>query len=107
MSISGRQAGNYAADLGNPNLHPDELASLGSKRVCNPEELMIFKTLKARATSLLERTGIRFLNGWAIADFDLLKKTSMTDIEPMSGTFFRISWLNENLPIFIQVAEIT
>lgn len=57
-----------AADLGNPNLPPDELASLGSKRVCNPEELMIFKTLKARATSLLERTGIRFLNGWAIAD---------------------------------------
>lgn len=55
-------------DLGNANLPPEELASLGSKRVCNPEELVIFKTLKARATALLERTGIRFLGGWAVPE---------------------------------------
>lgn len=55
-------------DLGNANLPPEELASLGSKRVCNPEELVIFKTLKARATGLLERTGIRFLGGWTVPE---------------------------------------
>lgn len=53
-------------DVGNASLPPEELASLGSKRVCNPDELKTFATLKARATSLLERTGIRFLNGWSI-----------------------------------------
>lgn len=55
-------------DLGNADLPPEELASLGSKRICNPEELKNFATLKARATSLLERNGIRFLNGWAIPE---------------------------------------
>lgn len=53
-------------DLGNADLPPDELASLGSKRVCDPEKLRLFSTLKARATSLLERYGIRFLGGWAV-----------------------------------------
>jgi hypothetical protein len=53
-------------DLGNADLPPEDLASLGSKRICDPEELKFFTTLKARAVSLLERGGVRFLNGWAI-----------------------------------------
>ena len=53
-------------DLGNTELPPDELASLGSKKICNPEEMNIFKTLKARAESLLRQNGIRFLSGWAV-----------------------------------------
>lgn len=53
-------------DFGNASLPPEELASLGIKRVCNPDDLKTFATLKARATTLLERTGIRFLNGWTI-----------------------------------------
>lgn len=53
-------------DLGNAELPPDELASLGSKKICNPEEVNIFKTLKARAESLLKQNGIKFLTGWAI-----------------------------------------
>jgi hypothetical protein len=55
-------------DLGGANLPPEELASLGSKRICNPEDLKTFGTLKARAVTLLERHGIRFLNGWAIPE---------------------------------------
>jgi hypothetical protein len=55
-----------AEDLGNTELPPEDLASLGSKRICNPEELKRFSTLKARAVSILERNGVRFLNGWAI-----------------------------------------
>ena len=53
-------------DLGGAELPPEDLASLGSKRVCNPEDLRSFTTLKARAVSLLERSGIRFLSGWAV-----------------------------------------
>lgn len=57
-----------AADFGNSGLPPEKLASLGSKRVCNPEDLRIFAALKARAVALLERTGVRFLGGWAIPE---------------------------------------
>lgn len=53
-------------DLGYADLPPEDLASLGSKRICNPEALRVFGKLKARATTLLERHGIRFLSGWAI-----------------------------------------
>ena len=55
-------------DLGGAELPPEDLASLGSKRICNPEDLKTFGTLKARAVSLLDRNGIRFLGGWAIPD---------------------------------------
>lgn len=53
-------------DLGGAQLPPGDLASLGSKRICNPEDLRTFSTLKARAVNLLERSGIRFLSGWAV-----------------------------------------
>ena len=57
-----------ASDLNGAELPPDDLASLGSKRICNPEELKTFGTLKARAVNLLERNGIRFLSGWAVPE---------------------------------------
>lgn len=50
------------------DLPPDDLASLGSKRVCDPDSLRIFSTLKTRAVSLLDRHGVRFLGGWAIPE---------------------------------------
>jgi hypothetical protein len=53
-------------DLGGAELPPEDLASLGSKRICNPEDLRAFCTLNARAVSILERNGIRFLNGFAV-----------------------------------------
>ena len=56
------------ADFGSSDLPPEKLASLGSKKVCNPEDLRIFATLKARAIAVLERTGVRFLGGWAIPE---------------------------------------
>ena len=55
-------------DLNGAELPPEDLASLGSKRVCNPEELRIFGTLKARAVGILERNGVRFLGGWAVPE---------------------------------------
>ncbi|MDD3311527.1 DUF3150 domain-containing protein [Pseudodesulfovibrio sp.] len=56
------------ADFGGAQLPPEDLASLGSKKACNPQELRIFATLKARAVNLLDRTGVRFLGGWAIPE---------------------------------------
>ena len=55
-------------DLNGAELPPEDLASLGSKRICNPEELRTFGTLKARAVNLLERNGVRFLSGWAVPE---------------------------------------
>lgn len=65
-----------AHDLGSTELPPEDLASLGSKRICNPDELRVFGKLKARATTLLERHGIRFLSGWAVpvANMDEITK---------------------------------
>ena len=53
-------------DFTGVTLPPEDLASLGSKRICDPEELKVFGTLKSRAVSLLDRHGVRFLGGWAI-----------------------------------------
>ncbi|MFW5498883.1 MULTISPECIES: DUF3150 domain-containing protein [unclassified Maridesulfovibrio] len=55
-------------DFGETQLPPEDLASLGSKKVCNPEDLRIFGTLKSRAFNMLDRHGVRFLGGWAIPE---------------------------------------
>ena len=55
-------------DLGNADLPPEDLASLGSKRIADPETLKIFIALKSRAFSFLDRHGIRFMGGWAIPE---------------------------------------
>jgi len=55
-------------DFDGATLPPDDLASLGSKRICDPEDLRVFGTLKARAVNLLDRHGVRFLGGWAIPE---------------------------------------
>lgn len=47
-------------------LPPEDLASLGSKKICDPEKLKVFNTLKSRATRYLDTIGVRFLGGWAI-----------------------------------------
>lgn len=47
-------------DLGGAELPPDDLASLSSKRIANPESLRVFGTLKARAVNYLDRHGVRF-----------------------------------------------
>lgn len=55
-------------DLGGAELPPEDLASLGSKRIADPESLRIFGTLKARAFNYLDRHGVRFMSGWAIPE---------------------------------------
>ncbi len=55
-------------DFGGVDLPPDELATLGSKRIAPPESLRIFGTLKARAFNYLDKHGVRFMSGWAIPE---------------------------------------
>ena len=55
-------------DFVHSELPPEKLASLGSKRICNPSDLKVFSTLKARAVSVLDKSGVRFLGGWAIPE---------------------------------------
>ena len=55
-------------DFAGAVLPSDDLASLGSKRICDPESLSIFGTLKSRAVSLPDRHGVRFLGGWDIPE---------------------------------------
>jgi hypothetical protein len=49
-------------------LPPGTLASLGSKKICDPKALRVFGMLKARAENLLNKQGVRFLGGWAIPE---------------------------------------
>ncbi len=55
-------------DFVHSELPPDKLVSLGHKRMCDPKEIRIFSTLKARAFNVLDKSGIRFLGGWAIPE---------------------------------------
>lgn len=56
----------------NANVPPESLATLGSKRLFDPVKMRPFGKFKARALTLLDRTGMRFLGGWLIRD-DLVK----------------------------------
>ncbi len=47
---------------------PDKLASLGSKRVVDPDKLKIFNTLKKRAERACKAVGARLLGGYAIPE---------------------------------------
>jgi hypothetical protein len=55
-------------DFKHSTLPPQQLASLGNKRICDPKALRVFTMLKARAVSLLDKSGVRFLGGWAVPE---------------------------------------
>ena len=57
-----------AEDFGGATLPPEDLASLGSKKIADPESLRIFSTLKSRTFNFLDRHGVRFMGGWAIPE---------------------------------------
>lgn len=47
---------------------PEDLVSLGSKRVCNPEALKVFQRVKKEAERFCLRWGTRFLGGYAVPE---------------------------------------
>jgi hypothetical protein len=48
------------------DIPPEELASLGVKKICDPDELKTFQNLRRRAERVCEAAGVRFLGGYAI-----------------------------------------
>ena len=50
------------------SLPPEQMATLGSKKLFNPAKLRIFNALKARATSALDAAGTKFLGGWLVPE---------------------------------------
>lgn len=54
-----------ATDLDSIGLPPEELASLGSKKVADPSDLKIFSTLKRKAERVCSKKSVRFLKGYA------------------------------------------
>ena len=94
-------------DFVHQNLPPEGLASLGSKKICDPKELRVFGMLKARAVSLLDRSGVRFLGGWAIPEDKA--PAMIQELETIAGEFNQAkdgfmsrydqavqSWIKEN-----------
>ncbi len=69
----------------NGDLPPHDLATLGSKKIAPPESLRIFTTLKARASNMLDRYGVRFMSGWAIPE-NLVVEV-MTELEKIRDEF--------------------
>lgn len=53
------------------NLPPEALASLGSKKLIDPALLKAFNTIRARAFTMLDKTGVRFIGSWIIHDSKL------------------------------------
>lgn len=49
-------------------LPPRDVASLGSKKICDPEALAQFERLKKEAQRQCEQIGVRFLGGYAVPE---------------------------------------
>lgn len=64
---------------------PEDLASLGSKKIVSPEDIAIFGTLKKRAERALEAVGVKFLGGYAIPDH--VVETVSKEIADIQGEF--------------------
>lgn len=47
---------------------PDDLASLGSKKICNPEDIADFMNLKKEAERKCAKVGVKFLGGFAVPE---------------------------------------
>ena len=55
-------------DFQHAELPPKELASLGSKKICDPRALQVFDRIKTQGQDMLNNLGVRFLGGWAIPE---------------------------------------
>jgi hypothetical protein len=70
--------------LGN-DVPPEDLVSLGSKRVCDPEPIKAFHRLKKQAERVCLSGGMRFLGGYAIADERT--ETVAAELDALGETF--------------------
>jgi hypothetical protein len=64
---------------------PEDLVSLGFKRVCDPESIKVFHRLKKQAERVCLSGGMRFLGGYAIAEDRT--ETVAAELDALGETF--------------------
>jgi len=64
---------------------PEDLVSLGSKRVCDPESIKVFHRLKKQAERVCLSGGMRFLGGYAIPEERT--ETVAAELDTLGETF--------------------
>ncbi|MCI0628736.1 MAG: DUF3150 domain-containing protein, partial [Acidobacteria bacterium] len=52
--------------LSESDLPPQEIATLGSKRLCDPNSLSALHRIESRTRDCCSKTGVKFLNGFAV-----------------------------------------
>ena len=89
-----------AEDFGGVQLPPEDIASLGNKKICDPDKLKVFTRLRARAFTMLDRCGVRFLSGWAIPEDkadEIIKVAPADTIDEQAAQDFGLNSEIENL----------
>ena len=71
--------------LADADIPSEELVHWGSKRICNPEALRVFQTLKGQAERACLKVGTRFLGGFLVPN-DQVPGLS-TELERIKSTF--------------------
>ena len=66
---------------------PEDLVSLGSKRVCDPDAIKVFHRLKQQAERVCLTGGMRFLGGYAIPEERT--ETVAAELDALGETFAR------------------
>ena len=64
---------------------PEDLVSLGSKRVCDPDAIKVFHRLKQQAERVCLTGGVRFLGGYAIPEERT--ETVAAELDALGETF--------------------
>jgi len=64
---------------------PEDLVSLGSKRVCDPESIRVFHRLKKQAERVCLTGGMRFLGGYAVPEDRT--ETVAAELDALGETF--------------------
>lgn len=71
--------------VSNDQLPPPEVASLGSKKICDPKEIAKFEALKRRAIRACGAVGVRFLGGYAVPQTKI--KDLIVELEAIRDEF--------------------
>lgn len=66
-------------------LPPEDLASLGSKKIADPQELAVFNRLKQEAERICLKVGTRFLGGFAVPEVTI--GSIQSELERIASSF--------------------
>lgn len=94
-------------EIDDTNLPPEALATLGSKKLFDPEKLKRFHGIKSSAFAACNKVGVRFLSGWLVGDKHLTGLTLQlqnyladwsTELGKLTGSYGEEceAWLAQN-----------